>query len=172
MFPQRDSLTFFQPQAMECFCKLGLFLQGGGLFSEASGTLKTVAGGYVTVSLGLGAALGLNLFVGTALFLFSTVLSFLTLGFVSMVERVCIGYWQAEVMGPIFLSTSRKVFIFLIIVGWGQSPVLHGVYFISCIVLSLLKICVPCMEVIFTSISTTSTRSRHVKYLCRKLHSG
>ena len=75
-------------------------------------------------------------------------------------------------MGPIFPSTSRKVFIFLMIVGWGQSLVFHGVHFISCIVLSLLKICIPCMEVIFTSTSTTSTGSQHLKYLCRKLHSG
>ena len=60
----------------------GAFSKGGGLFSGASGTLGTVAGGYVAVSLGLGTALGLNLFVGTALFLFSTALSFLTLGFV------------------------------------------------------------------------------------------
>ena len=40
----------------------------------------------------------------------------------------------------------------------------HGVHFISCIVLSLLKICIPCVEVIFTSTSTTSTRSQHLKY--------
>ena len=58
----------------------GTFSKGGGLFS---GALETVAGGCTAVSLGLGAALGLNLFVGTGLFLFSTVLSFLTLGFVS-----------------------------------------------------------------------------------------
>ena len=66
------------------------FSKGGGLSSEASvwgltltGALETVAGGCAAVSLGLGAVLGLNLFVGTALFLFSATLSFLTLGFVS-----------------------------------------------------------------------------------------
>ena len=59
------------------------FSQGRGLLSEASGTLETVAGGCMAFSLGLGAVLGLNLFVGTAFFLISTVLSLLTLGFVS-----------------------------------------------------------------------------------------
>ena len=49
---------------------------------------------------------------------------------------------------------------------------LHGVHFISCVVLSLQKICVPCIDVIFTSTSTTSTGSQHLKYPCRKLHSG
>ena len=90
--------------------------------------------------------------------------------------RVCVQLWgpvlATSSMGPIFPSTSRKVFIFLIIVGWGWSLVLHGVHFISCIVLSLLKICVPCMEVIFTSTSTTSTGSQHLNYPCRRLHSG
>ena len=66
-------------------------------------------------------------------------------------------YWT------MFPSTSRKVFIFLIIVGWGQSLVLHGVHFVSCIVLSLLKICISCMEVTFTSTSTTSAGSQHLK---------
>ena len=68
----------------------GAFSKGGGLFSGASvcsliltGAFETVAGGHVAVSLGLGAALGLNFLVGTALFLFSMVLSFLTSGFVS-----------------------------------------------------------------------------------------
>ena len=61
----------------------GAFSKGGGLFSGVSGTLETVAGSGMAVSLGLRAVLGLNLFVGAALLLFSTVLFFLNLGFVS-----------------------------------------------------------------------------------------
>ena len=68
----------------------GAFSKGEGLFSEASvwgltliGTLEIVMGGHAVVSLGLGAMLGLNLLVGTAPFIFSVALSFLTLGFVS-----------------------------------------------------------------------------------------
>ena len=34
------------------------------------------------------------------------------------------------------------------------------------------EICIPCMDVIFTSMSTTSTGSLHLKKPCRKLHSG
>ena len=41
-----------------------------------------------------------------------------------------------------------------------------------CIVWSLLNIWVPCMDVIFTSTSTTSIRSLHLKNRCRKLHLG
>ena len=55
---------------------MGAFSKGGDLFVEASlwgltltGALETVMGGCVAVSLGLGAVLGLNLLVGTALFL-------------------------------------------------------------------------------------------------------
>ena len=48
----------------------------------------------------------------------------------------------------------------------------HGVHLISWVILSLLNMCVPCIEVIFTSMPTTSTGSRHLKYPCRKLHSG
>ena len=62
---------------------MGAFSKGGGLFSGCSGALETATGGCVAVPLGLGAVLGLNLFVGAALFLFSTALSFLTLRFVS-----------------------------------------------------------------------------------------
>ena len=74
-------------------------------------------------------------------------------------------------IGPIFPSTFRNVFIFLTIVGQGQSLMLHGVHLINCVILSLLKMCIPCIEVIFTSTSTTSTGSRHLKQPCRKLHS-
>ena len=34
------------------------------------------------------------------------------------------------------------------------------------------KICITCIDVIFTSMSTTSTGSLHLKNPCRKLHSG
>ena len=109
---------------MECFFKLGLFLRVGTYslkfclgFGIDCAVVETVAGGCAAVSLGLGAALGLNLFVGAALFLFSTALSFLTLGFVSGWGGLycLLASWD---IGPIFPSTSRKVFIFLIIVGW------------------------------------------------------
>ena len=66
----------------------------------------------------------------------------------------------------------QKGLIFLMIVGWQQSLVLHGVHLITCIVWSLLNIWVPCMDVIFTSTSTTSIGSLHLKKLCRKLHLG
>ena len=66
-------------------------------------------------------------------------------------------------IGPIFPSTSKNVLIFLTIVGWGWSLALHRVHLISWVILSLLKMCVPCIEVIFTSTSTTSTGSWHLK---------
>ena len=102
-------------------------------------------------------------------FLYSV--AFLTLGFVSGWGGL---YWLLVGWGirPIFPSTSRNVFIFLIIVGWGQILVFHGVHFIRCVILTLWKICIPCMEVSFTSMYTTSARSRHLKYPCKKLHSG
>ena len=119
---------------------------------------------------GLGAVLGLNLWVGAALFLFYTALSFLILGFLSGCGGL---YWLVGWgIRPIFPSTSRNVCIFLIIVGWGQSLGFHRVHFINCVVLSLWTICIPCIEVIFTSTSTTSTGSQHLKYPCKKLHSG
>ena len=74
--------------------------------------------------------------------------------------------------GPMLPSTSRKVFIFFMIVGCGQSLMLQGVHLISWVVLSLLKMCVPCMAVIFTSTSMTSTGNLHLKKPYRKLHSG
>ena len=94
-----------------------------------------------------------------------------------VLPNVGVGIWQwrselAQGIGPIFPSTSKKVFIFLIIVGWGQSLVFHGVHLITWVVLSCLNMCVPCMDVIFTSTLTTSTRSLHLKKPCKKLHSG
>ena len=115
---------------------------------------------------GLGAT-GLNL-LGTALFLFSTMLSFLMLGLA--LGSGGLNWLAGAGVRPILPSTSRKVFIFLMIVGWGQSLVLHGVHLITCIVWSLLNIWVPCMDVIFTSTSTTSIGSFHLKKPCRKLH--
>ena len=88
---------------MECFCKPWAFSKGGGLFSGASVWGLTVAGGCMAVSPGLGAVLGLNLFVGTALFLFSTAFSFLTLGFVSGGGPV-LTTRGAEALDPFFLQ--------------------------------------------------------------------
>ena len=78
----------------------------------------------------------------------------------------------AEIIGPILFSTSRKVLIFLTIFGCRQRLGVHGMHVTSCVILSLLKMCVPCIDVILTSMSTTSTGSLHLKYPCRKLHSG
>ena len=70
----------------------GTSSKGGGLLSEVSSStwglslveaLEIVVGGCVAASLGLENVLGLNLLVGTALFLFSAALSYLTLGLVS-----------------------------------------------------------------------------------------
>ena len=49
---------------------------------------------------------------------------------------------------------------------------LQGVHLISCVVQSLLNMCIPCIDVIFTFTSTTSTRSLHLKKPCKKLHSA
>ena len=70
-------------------------------------------GGCIAVGLG---TTGLNV-LGTALFLFSAALSFLMLGLVlgSGGLNWLAGAW----VGPILPSTSRKVFISLMIVGWG-----------------------------------------------------
>ena len=109
------------------FSQTGTFSKGGGLFSGTSflaGTFNTVPGRCVVV--GLGAVLGLNL-LGAALFLFSAVLSFLILRLVSGSGGL---NWLAGI-GPILPSTSRKVFIFLIIVQWEQSLVFHGVHLIN-----------------------------------------
>ena len=56
--------------------------------------------------------------------------------------------------------------------GCGWSFVVHGMHLISWVIQSLLKMCVPYIDVTLTSMSTTSTGSLHIKYLCRKLHSG
>ena len=103
-------LTFCLHQAMGCSHELELkvgvsylvhhFLGLGG----ASGK-----GGHVVVGLGVAV---LNL-LGVALFLFSMALSFLMLGVVS-------GSGSLNLLTgirPIFPSTSKKVFIFLMIVG-------------------------------------------------------
>ena len=87
-FPWRGFLTSFQHLGHGVLSWTGAFPKGGGLFYEASvwvfalvGALEVVVGGCMVVSLGLGAVLGLNLLVGTALFLYSMALSFLTFGF-------------------------------------------------------------------------------------------
>ena len=139
--PQRGFLTSFQHQAMECFCKPGLFLRVGAYSLELlelwnshrwlHGCLTRLGGctrpepfcGHCPVS-----------------FLCSIVLPALMVCVSLRGPVLATSGWG---MGPIFSSTSRKVFIFLIIVGWEQSLVLHVVHFISCIVISLLKICIP-----------------------------
>ena len=151
---QKGCLTFFLCQAMEGFCKLEHSLKVRVCFLEHHLASDTVAGSCVAV--GLGAVLGLNL-LGTALFLFS--MSFLTLGLVSGSQ----GLNSLAGIGPICPSPSSKIFIFLIILGWGQSLVFHGVHLINWVIQSCLNMCVPCMDVIFTSTSTTSTRSLHLK---------
>ena len=125
-------------------------------------------GGCVTVILGVA---GLNFFLGVTLFLFSVMSLFLTLGLVSGSGGL---NWLtgAGIIGPILFSTSRKVFISLTIVECGQTFMLQGVHLISWVVLSLLKMCIPCIDVTSTSTSTTSTGSLHLKNLCKKLHSG
>ena len=97
---------------------------------------------------------GLN-FLGAALFLFSAALFFLMLGLVS--GSGGLNWLTSTGTGPILSSTSRKVLIFLIIVGWGWSLVLQCVHLISCVVWFLLNMCIPCIDVIFTSTSTTYT---------------
>ena len=115
---------------------------------------------------------GLNFFLGVALILFSVVSLFLILGLVSGSGGL---NWLtgAGIIGPILFSTSRKVFIFLTMVGvqaeFQWSKVVH---LISWVVLSLLKMCIPCIDVTLTSMSSTSTGSLHLKNLCRNLHSG
>ena len=79
---------------------------------------------------------------------------------------------SAEIIGPILFSTSKKAFIFLTMLGYRQSLVVQGMHLISWVVLSLLKLCMPCIDVSLTSMSTTSTGSLHLKNLCRNLHSG
>ena len=124
------------------------------------------------LELGFAAILTLNLLVGATLFPFSvTLLSFLALGLVSGCEGLnwLHGDWGFR---PNFPSNSKNVLNFLMIVGWGQSLVLHGVHLINWNVLSLLNTCVPCIEVIFTSMSTALIGRWHLKKPYRKLHSG
>ena len=78
-------------------------------FGEASGK-----GGCTVVGLGGG---GLNFFLGVALFLFSVTLFFLTLGLVSVSGGLNWLLGTGTGIGPILPSTSRKVFIFFMIVG-------------------------------------------------------
>ena len=110
-------------------------------------------------------------FLGKALFLFSVVSPFLILGLVSGSGGL---NWLtgAGIIGPFLFCTSRKVFIFLKMVGCGQSFVVHGMHLISLVVLYLLKICIPYIDMTLTSTSTTSTGNLHLKYVYRKLHSG
>ena len=75
-------------------------------------------------------------------------------------------------IGPNSPSNSRKVLIFLTMVGGGQIFVLHGVHLISWDVLSLLNIWSPCIKVIFTSTSTVLIGRWLLKKPCRKLHLG
>ena len=114
---------------------------------------------------------GLNLFFDVILFLFSVASPFLTLGFVLGSGSL---NWLAGagIIGPILFSTSRKVLIFLIMFRCRQSFVVHSMHLISCVIQSLLKMCVPYIDMTLTSTSTTSTGSLHLKYLCRNLHSG
>ena len=125
-----------------------------------------------SLELGFAAILALNLLVGAILIPFSvTLLPFLALGLVSGWEGLnwILGDWGFR---PNFPSNSKNVLIFLMIVGWGQSLVLHGVHLINWDVLSLLNTCVPCIEVIFTSMSTALIGRQHLKKPCRKLHLG
>ena len=112
----------------------------------------------------------LNLLFGVTLFLFLVASPFLTLGFVSGSGSL---YWLAGagIIDPILFSTSRKVFIFLIMFGCGWRLGVHSMHLTSCVIWSVLKMCVPCIDVTLTSMSTTSTSSLHLKYPCRKLHS-
>ena len=66
---------------------------------------------------GLGVA-GLN-FLGVAHFLFSVALPFLMVGLVFGSEGL--NWLMGAGIGPILLSTSKMVFIFLIIMGWTES---------------------------------------------------
>ena len=116
---------------------------------------------------GLGVT-GLN-FWGVAVFLFSVTLSFLMLGLVSGSGGL---NWLLGVgIGPILPSTSRKVFIFLMIVGCRWSLVLQDVHLINCVVLSLLKMC-PLHRGNLHFYVHYLYKSLHLKKPCKKLHSG
>ena len=91
--------------------------------------------GCVMVALGVA---DLNLFLGVALFLFSVESPFLILGLVSGSGGL---NWltSAGIIGPILFSTSRKVFIFLTMLGCWQSVVVQGMHLISWVVLPLFR---------------------------------
>ena len=125
-------------------------------------------GGHIAAALGVA---GLNFFLGAALFLFSVVSHFLKLGLVSGSGGLnCLT--SAGIIGPILFSTSRKVFIFLTMSGCRWSFMVQGMHLISWVDLSLLIMCIPCIDETFTSTSTTSTGGLHLKNPCRKLPSG
>ena len=142
--PEKDFLTSCLCQAMECLLSLVLVIYYFWALVE---------GGHVAVVLWVA---GLNLFLGVALFFFSAMSFFLMLGLVSGSGGL---NWLAGagIIGPILFSTSKKVLIFLIIVGCRQSPMPQGLHLINWAILSLIKMCIPCIEVIFISMSTTST---------------
>ena len=95
-------------------------------------------GGHIAVAMGVA---GLNFFLCVALFLFSVESPFLTLGLVS--GSGCLNWLtSAGIIGPILFSTSRKVFIFLTMVGCGQSFMAQGMHLNSWVLLSLLKMCI------------------------------
>ena len=113
----------------------------------------------------------LNLFFGVTFFLFLVASPFLTMGFISGSSSL---YWLASavIIGPILFSNSRKVFIFLIMFACRHRLDVHGMHLTSCVIWSLLKMCVPYIDVTLTTMSTTSTSSLHLKHPCRKLHFG
>ena len=76
----------------------------------------------------------------------------------------CWDYWSHFVF---HLQESFHLFNDVRLCRW--SLVVQGMHLISWVVLSLLKICVPCIDVTLTSTSTTSIGSLHLKKLCRKL---
>ena len=93
----------------------------------------------------------LYFFIGVSFFLFSVALvSFLISGLVTGWVGLDWSDWGWS-FGPNFPSSSRYVFIFLIMVGWGQSLVLQGLHLMIWHVLSLLNVWIPCIDVILTS---------------------
>ena len=178
-FPQTSSLTSCLCWAIEYLLftvtassaplvDFGAVCKKGGNAVVALGVAVVCGeGGHTTVALGVA---GLSLFLGVALLLFSVESPLLILGLVSGSGGL---NWLSGVgiIGHILFSTSKKVFIFLMMLGCRWSLVVQDMHLISW-VLSLLKMCVPCIEVTLTSTSTTSAGSMHLKKPCRKLHSG
>ena len=125
---------------------------------------------FVAVTLG---ATGLNFLFGVIVFLFSTLSVLQIFGLVSGSGGLNWLFGMDVGMdGPILFSTSKKVFIFLMMLGCGCMLFVHGTHLVNCVVQSCLYKWVPCIDMTFTSTSTTSTWSLHLKNLCRKLHSG